>query len=161
MCMLIWYMILKHIRNFATFQLFISRHNWNWRRIMIIRCVIILNLQEFLAGNLYLLILKVPNNFIVKSQQNKKNPRLNGYLPPQYDKFGRSIYLSIIFFLKMSLEFSGNWDISFSLRQIRCLFSGMLELAKITPGKVFLNQWPDKTWYTHSWMLHSLLLTYV
>ena len=32
------------------------------------------HLQEFLAGNDYLLILKVPNNSIVKTQQNKKNP---------------------------------------------------------------------------------------
>ena len=36
-------------------------------------------LQGFLAGNHYLLILKVPNNSIVKNQQNKKNPGLNIY----------------------------------------------------------------------------------
>ena len=37
------------------------------------------HLQEFLAGNHYLLILKVPNDNIVKIQQNKKNPGLNIY----------------------------------------------------------------------------------
>ena len=36
-------------------------------------------LQEFLPSNHYLFILKVPNNAIVKIQQNKKNTGLNIY----------------------------------------------------------------------------------
>ena len=32
------------------------------------------HVQEFLAGNHYLLTLKVPNNSTAKIQQNKKNP---------------------------------------------------------------------------------------
>ena len=39
------------------------------------------HLQEFLPGNRYLFILKVPNKvpYIVKIQQKKKNPGLNIY----------------------------------------------------------------------------------
>ena len=37
------------------------------------------HLQEFLAGNHYLMILKVPNDSVVKIRQNKKNPGLNIY----------------------------------------------------------------------------------
>ena len=61
------------------------------------------HLQEFLAGKYYLLILKVPNNNSAKQKESR-----TVYLSPENDKFGRSIYLSIIFFLKISLESSGN-----------------------------------------------------
>ena len=37
------------------------------------------HLEEFLSGNHYHLILKVPNNSIIKIQQNKKNRGLNIY----------------------------------------------------------------------------------
>ena len=61
------------------------------------------HLQEFLAAKYYLLILKVPNNNSAKQKESR-----TVYLSPENDKFGRSIYLSIIFFLKISLESSGN-----------------------------------------------------
>ena len=67
------------------------------------------------------------------------------YLTSPKDKFGRSMYLSIIFLLKISVESSGNSDMSFSSRQIWYLFSGTLLSVNITLGNVLRNHYPART----------------
>ena len=74
----------------------------------------------------------------LKILQSKDFPSTE-YLPMSSDQLGRSMYLSMIFPLKTSVDFSGNSEISFSLRHTLYLFSGRLQLQKTTPRHVFLN----------------------
>ena len=69
--------------------------------------------------------------------------------------FGLSIYLSAIFLLKMSLS------PLISLKFVSYLdtFGFFFQEVKYKTCKICMHLLTAKIWYTHSWMLHSLLLT--